>query len=474
MREPSFDAAVADLLARGLGRMVPDLARITLLADLLGDPQRAYPSIQVTGTNGKGSATRVIATILSAAGLSAGTYTSPHLQTVRERMQVAGRPIGEQRFAEVHAEIAPLAQMVAEQLDERVTFFEMLTAMTYWWFADVPVDVGVFEVGMGGRWDATNLVRGEVAVLQPIDVDHAELGRTAEDAAREKVGIIKPDATVVCAVQHDAVLRIVEQRVREMRARLLLAGRDFDVVERSLGVGGQALSLRVGDRVVEDVFLGLFGEHQAHNAAVGLAAAAAFLGDAFEALDDEVIRHGLQAVTVPGRLEIIHRDPTILVDGAHNPHGATAAAKAVSETFGFGTLVVVLSALGDKDLAGMFRPWRDLANHVIVTPAPTPRSATAQQLLTAAAEVWDGTGVIVEAADGVADALAKAEPLVGEGDGILVTGSLYTVGAARDLHLPVEDPGDDVIYEPGDLDDADDQVAFDDALEQMLADLDDA
>lgn len=473
MAEPSFDAAVADLLARGPGRMVPDLARITLLADLLGDPQRAYPSIQVTGTNGKGSATRIVAAVLAAAGLSTGTYTSPHLQTIRERLQVAGRPIGEQQFAAVHAEIAALAGMVTEQLGEQVTFFEMLTGMAYWWFADVPVDVGVFEVGMGGRWDATNLVRGEVAVLQPVDVDHRELGRTPVEAAREKVGIIKPDATVVSAVQRPDVLRVIEERSREMRAHLLLAGRDFDVVERSLGVGGQALSLRVGDRVIDDVFLGLFGEHQAHNAAVALAAAAAFLGDAFDALDDEVVRHGLQAATAPGRLEVIHRDPTVLVDGAHNPHGARAAAAAVAEAFGFGTLVVVLSALRDKDLAGIFEPWRDLANHVIVTPAPSPRSATQRELLDAAREVWDGTGVIIEPADDVAAALEMAQPLAGDGDGILVTGSLYLVGAARDLHLPVDDVGDEVIYEPGDLEERDDQVAFDDALEEMLADLDD-
>lgn len=472
MAEPAFDAAVDDLLARGPGRMVPDLSRITLLADLMGNPQRAYPSIHVTGTNGKGSAARIVATLLSAAGLSAGTYTSPHLQTIRERMQVSGRPIGEARFAGVHADVAPLASMVADQLEETVTFFEMLTAMAYWWFADLPVDVGVFEVGMGGKWDATNLVRGEVAVLQPIDVDHRELGRTPEDAAREKVGIIKPDATVVCAVQTPAVQRIVEQRAREMHAPLLLAGRDFDVVERSLGVGGQALTLRVGDRVVDDVFLGLHGEHQAHNAAVGLAAAGAFLGDTFDALDDDVIRQGLQAVTVPGRLEVVHRDPTVLVDGAHNPHGAQAAAAAVREAFGFDTLVVVLSALRDKDLAGIFRPWKELANHVIVAPAPSPRSATARDLLDAARDVWDGTGVIVEAADAIADALAKAEPLAGAGDGILVTGSLYAVGAVRDVHLPVEDPGDEVIYEPDDLADEDDQVAFDDALEEMLDGLD--
>lgn len=473
MTEPSFDAAVAELLARGPGRMVPDLARITLLADLLGNPQRAYPSIQVTGTNGKGSATRIIATLLSAAGLSVGTYTSPHLQTIRERLSVSGRPIGEQAFADVHAELAPLAAMVAEQLDESVTFFEMLTAMAYWWFADVPVDVAVYEVGMGGRWDATNLVRGEVAVLQPIDVDHAELGRTPEDAAREKVGIIKPDAAVVSAAQSDTVLEIIQRRADEMHARLFVAGRDFEVVDRSLGVGGQALTLRIGERILDEVFLGLFGSHQADNAAVALAAVAAFLGDRFAAVDDDVLRQGLHAVTVPGRLEVVSREPTVLIDGAHNPHGARAAAEAVSETFAFGTLVVVLSALRDKDLVQLFAPWRDLANHVIVTPAPSPRSATASELLTAAQEVWEGTGVIVEPADDVSDALAKAEPLAGDGDGILVTGSLYTVGAARDLYLPVEDPGDEVIYEPADLE-TDDQVEFDDALEQMLSDLDDS
>lgn len=473
MTDPSFEAAVAGLLARGPGRMVPDLARITLLSDLMGNPQLAYPSIHVTGTNGKGSATRLIGALLSGAGVSAGTYTSPHLQTIRERLAVSGRPIGEREFAEVHDELAPLAQLVSEQLGEQVTFFEMLTAMAYWWFADKPVDVGVFEVGMGGRWDATNLVRGDVAVLQPIDVDHAELGPTADDAAREKVGIIKADSTVVSAVQAGDVLETIEGRVEEMRGRLLLAGRDYGVVERSLGVGGQVLTLRIGDRYIDELFVPLFGAHQADNAAVALAAVAAFLGDAFATLDDDVIRQALLGVNVPGRLEIVHRDPTVLLDGAHNPHGARAAAEAVAEAFGFGTLVVVLAVLQDKDIAGILRPWRDLANHVVVTRAPTPRSAPTERMLAAARDVWDGTGVIVEPADDVADALAKAQALAGDGDGVLVTGSLYAVGAARDVHLPVEDTGDEVIYEPADLDTEEDEAAFNEALDRMLSQVDD-
>jgi dihydrofolate synthase/folylpolyglutamate synthase len=441
--------------------MVPDLSRITALAELLGDPQRSYPSIHVTGTNGKGSVVRMVGALCSAAGLSAGTYTSPHLQTVRERLSLAGRHISPRAFAEVYDEVAVFADLLdarAVEADgpdaDRITYFELLTAMAYWWFADVPVDVGVFEVGMGGRWDATNLVRGDVAVLNVIDVDHRELGTTPAEIAGEKVGIIKPGAHVVVAEQPDDVQPIVDRAVAEADATAWYVGRDLEVVDDHVAVGGRLVALRVGDRVVEDVLLPLHGAHQSRNALLALGAFAALTGAAFERMEDDVLRHGLGAVSVPGRLEIVHRDPTVVLDGAHNPHGAAATAAAIDASFGFRELVLVTAAYADKDIEGILRPFRDLASHVVVTALDGPRAASLDEMARFAAEVWDGTGTVVEVADDVEAALDLATSVVGEGDGVLVAGSLHTVGAARDRYLPVDDDADDdPIVRPDDEDD---------------------
>jgi dihydrofolate synthase / folylpolyglutamate synthase len=379
--DTAYADAVAALEARGMGRMLPDLDRITRLAALLGDPQLSYPSVHVTGTNGKGSVVRMVGALCSAAGMSAGTYTSPHLQSLRERFTLAGRHISPRRFAEVHDEVVPLAALVDEEArnvhpDDRVTSFELLTAMAYAWFADAPVDVGVFEVGMGGRWDATNVVRGDVAVINVVDVDHSELGATPVEVAREKVGIVKPGALVVSARQPPEVLEVIEDAVTAAGARLWLAGRDFDVVDRQVAVGGQLVTLRIGDRQIDDVLLPLFGDHQADNAALALAAFAGLTGDAFTAMEDDVVRHGLGAVVVPGRMEIARRDPTVVLDVAHNPHGARASAAAVDEAFGFRELVLVAACLADKDIDGILTAFRDAASQVLGTAADSPRAAS--------------------------------------------------------------------------------------------------
>ncbi|MBW3621009.1 MAG: bifunctional folylpolyglutamate synthase/dihydrofolate synthase [Actinobacteria bacterium] len=471
-----FAEAVADLQQRGSGRMIPDLDRITRIADLLGNPQRSYPTVHVTGTNGKTSVTRTVTSLCGAVGLAAGTYTSPHLQTIRERLSVAGIRIGERTFADVYADLRPILELVDAELEDprdSVTYFEALTAMAYWWFADKPVDVGVFEVGMGGRWDATNLVRGDVAVLTPIDLDHRELGATPAEVAGEKVGIIKEGSVVVSARQRDDVLAVIRGAVAEAGATLLLEDEDFGVTAQSVAVGGQVVSLRVGDRVVEDVLLPLFGEHQASNAAISLAAFAAFTGDGFATFSDDLLRQGFGAVSVPGRLEVVHREPTVVLDGAHNPHGARAAAAALSESFEFRNLILVLGTLDDKDLDGIVTAYRGHASHVVVTTPPSPRAASLERLLDVATGVWAGTGVIVESAATVAEALDKAAGVAGAGDGVLVTGSLYTVGAARDIYLPVDDLGDDVVYGPDDIDDDEDEASFNEALERMLDRVDD-
>ncbi len=484
--DPAFARAVDSLVARGPGRMVPGLERITALAGLLGDPQLAYPTVHVTGTNGKGSVVRMVGALCAAAGLSAGTFTSPHLQSIRERLSLAGRHISEARFAEIHDEVAALADLLDQRAGpdgDTVTFFEMLTAMAFGYFADAPVDVGVLEVGMGGTWDATNLVRGDVAVIATVDLDHAELGDTPEKVATEKAGIIKPGSNVVIGRQRPEVLRVLEDAAREAdAAHVTLLGEDLEVVDRRIAVGGQQLTLRVGDRVIDDILLPLFGAHQADNAALALGAFAALTGDSLAAMDDEVIRHGLGAVAVPGRLEVVHRDPTVVLDGAHNPHGARAAAAAIEEAFEFRDLVLVVGCLEGKDIEGILGALRDLAAHVVVTRAPSPRSASLERMHRAATATWEGTQVPVEVAEDLDTALDLAERLAGEGDGVLVAGSLFAVGAARDRYLPVTDPGDEVVYEPDDLDDEEeatpldeleetaDRETFTDALDRMLDD----
>ena len=489
MTNSAYEHAHDALLARGPGRMVPDLTRITQLASLMGDPQLSYPSVHVTGTNGKGSIVRMVGALCSAAGLSAGTYTSPHLQSVRERLSLAGRPIGPSRFAALYDEISPLAAMVdqtQEHAQDRVTYFEFLTAMAYGWFADVPVDVGVFEVGMGGRWDATNLVRGDVAVLAPIDVDHAELGSTAAEVAAEKVGIIKPGATVITAEQSPDVMDVIDAAIAQAGATLIELGEQVDVVDRAVAVGGQLLSLQVGERIIDEILLPVFGGHQAENAALALAAFQALTGDAFAQMEDDVVRHGLGAVEIPGRLEIVHREPTVVLDAAHNPHGAAASASAVDTSFGFAEMVLVVACLDDKDVEGILAPFAPLASHVVVTRAPHQRAASIDRMYQAAMAVWAETGVVVEKAADLTSALSLAESVAGEGDGIVVGGSLITVGAARDRYLPIDDHADDeVVVEPDDepepvgLEEADevaalldDDDAFQEALEELLDDED--
>jgi dihydrofolate synthase / folylpolyglutamate synthase len=486
----AFERAFAALTDRGPGRMLPDLSRIARLAELLGDPQLAYPSVHVTGTNGKGSVVRMVGALCSAAGMSAGTYTSPHLQTVRERLSLAGRHISATRFAEVHDEVATLAGLLDDEARrrdgvdaDRITYFELLTAMAYWWFADAPVDVGVFEVGMGGAFDATNLVRGDVAVLNEIDVDHSELGATPVEVAREKVGIIKPGSLVVSAAQSPEVTAVIEVAVADAGATIRWAGVDLEVEDRAVAVGGQLVSLRVGERSIDEILLPVFGAHQARNAALALGAFAALTGESFAGMEDDLIRHGLGAVTVPGRLEIVHRDPTVVLDGAHNPHGARAAAAALDESFGFRELVLVAACLDDKDVEGILRELRDVASHVIVTRAPSSRAAPLARMEAAALAVWGDSGIVVEVAADLGTALGLAETVAREGDGILVAGSLLTVGAARDRYLPVPADLDDdaVVIEPGDEDEpfedeeADelvdllaDETAFREAIEDLL------
>ena len=417
-------------------RMVPDLDRITDLLDLLGSPQHAYPSIHLTGTNGKTTTARMIDALLREFGVRTGRYTSPHLQRVTERIALDGAPIPAERFAEVYDEVAPFAEIVDGRHPDRVTFFELLTAMAFAAFADTPVDAAVVEVGLGGKWDATNVINAPVVVVTSVGLDHVGiLGETISEIAAEKAGIIHPGATVITAGQTLDAATVLTERVAQVGARIAREGLDFGVRSRSIAVGGQALDLAGIGGDYDDIFLPLYGAHQATNAACALAAVEAFFGAGAErgTIDVEVVRAAFAEVDSPGRLEVVRRSPTVLLDGAHNPAGAAALARAVEEAFTFERLIGVVAVLGDKDVAGVLEPLELVLDEVVVTANSSPRALPADELYEIACDVF-GEGRVTLAQrldDAIEAAVTLAEADSGVGGGVLVTGSIVTVGDAR-------------------------------------------
>ena len=355
LAEPTHAEIVASLTARWPEhRVAPSLGRIRALTELLGDPQDAYPVIHLTGTNGKGSTAAMIESLLRADGLRTGRFTSPHVTSVTERITIDGAPISEERFDATWREIEPYVALVDDRLIDGVelTFFEIITAMAFAAFADAPIDVAVVEVGLGGTWDATNVADAGVAVVTPIDLDHTHLlGRTVTEIAREKAGIIKPGAHAILAGQPLEAAQVLLERCAEMGALPQREGIDFGVIDRQLAVGGQVIRVNGAEGPVGDIFLPLHGAHQAANAAQALAAVEAFLG--LKAVNPDVVREGFAAVQFPGRMEVVRRSPTVVLDAAHNPHGARAAAAAVTEAFGFTPLVGVVAVMADKDARGL-------------------------------------------------------------------------------------------------------------------------
>jgi dihydrofolate synthase/folylpolyglutamate synthase len=436
----SYDEVEAALNQRGFTRMVFDIDKIRELMDVLGSPQRAYPAIHLTGTNGKTSTARMIDSLLRAHGLHTGRYTSPHLETVRERISLDGEPVSEERLAAVYDEIAPLAAMIDKRAPEPLTYFDMTTAMAFAAFADAPVDIAVVEVGMGGEEDATNVLEAGVSVITPIGLDHTEwLGDTIEDIAWAKAGIIHRGTTVITAVQPEEAMRPLLERTAEMGATLAREGSEFGVVRRDIAVGGQLLTLQGLGGVYDEVFLPLFGAHQAQNAALALAAVEAFLGAGKDRqLDPAVVREGFAAVDSPGRLERVRSAPTILLDGAHNPHGMAATVSALEEEFSFRHLVAVVAVLGDKDAAGLLDLLEPVAARIVVTQNSSPRSMPLTELAEVATGIFGEDRVTVARTmpDAIEEAVVLAEADTdGElsGVGVLITGSVVTVADARKL-----------------------------------------
>jgi dihydrofolate synthase / folylpolyglutamate synthase len=438
-----YQDAVDALYARMPTRMGPSLDRMLRLAELLDHPERTAPAVHLTGTNGKTTTARMVAALLAAFGVGAGVYTSPHLQDVRERVALAGRPISTEEFAETWAYLEPYLAEVDRGSDQPVTFYEALTILAFTWFAELPVDAQVIEVGMGGTWDATNLVHGEVAVINRVGLDHPELGDTPAAVAAEKAGIIKRGATVVSQEQDDDVLAVIAERAAGLDARLLLEGRDFGVEGRRLAIGGQVLDLRTPAGVVTDVVLPLHGRHQAVNAATALVAVEAFLGahegawgpgtdapaSVRRVLDPDTVRSGFASVTSPGRLEVASRQPLVLLDGAHNPAGARALAEALLTEFVVDRRTLVVACLADKDIRGILEALAPATGRLIVTSNRSPRTAPAERLRKEA----EALGLVAEVAPDVATAVRGAIEDAADAEAVVVTGSLSTVGEARDL-----------------------------------------
>jgi dihydrofolate synthase/folylpolyglutamate synthase len=417
-------------------KMVPDLDRIRLLTDLMGSPQQAFPSIHLTGTNGKTSTARMIDSLVRAFGLRPGRYTSPHLDSVTERITIDGHPISEERFVEVFDEVLPYVELVDSRSPVPMTFFEVLTGMAFAAFADAPVDLAVLEVGLGGLWDATNVVNAATCVVMPIGLDHVPLlGTTLAEIAVEKAGIIHEGATVVLSGQAPEAAEVLLARCVAVGATVAREGLEFGVLDRQTAVGGQLLRLQGLMGTYDDVFLPLHGAHQAANAAAALAAVEAFLGGQ-GGLDEDTVRLGFEGASSPGRLEVLRTSPTVIVDAAHNPHGMQACVEALGDAFAFNHLVAVVACLSDKDARTMLEILEPAVSSIVVTETGSPRRLPVEQLQALADDIFGEDRVTShERLDDAIDAAigqADAEADYGRA-GVLVTGSVVTAGEARTL-----------------------------------------
>ena len=430
------DRVYEELLARvGEAAPQPRLEPTRRVTELLGDPQRSYPIIHVTGTNGKTSTSRIAESILRAYGLRTGLMTSPHLVRVNERIVIDGQPISNRALAANWADIRPYIDMVDAELiansEETLTYFEALTVLAFAAFADAPIDVAVIEVGMGGEWDSTNVGDGQVAVFTPIALDHTQrLGSTVAEIARTKAGIIKPVASVVSAVQSSDALAELERAVELTEASLEVEGDGFALESSAVAAGGQVITVRGLAETYSDLFLPMFGDHQGHNAALAIAAVESFLGAGTQPLVGDVLAEGLATATSPGRLQVVGVDPTVIVDAAHNPHGAAALAAALGAYFTFDEIVVVLGVLQDKDAAGIVAALAPVAARFNVTQSQSERAVPHDQLAELVVEHagQDSTYQFETFEQAVADARAWAA----ESDrrAVLVTGSITLVGEA--------------------------------------------
>lgn len=442
---PSIDETYALVEQTLLGRwpehrIDPTLDRIAALVSMLGDPQRAAPVIHLTGTNGKSTTARMIDALLHTFALRTGRFVSPHVESMRERISLDGEPVSKERFVEVFREIEPYVALVDERNENPLSFFEIITGMAFATFADAPVDAAIVEVGLGGTWDSTNVADGRIAVITPIALDHTRyLGSTPVEIAADKAGIIKPNAVVVLAQQEVEVAEVIHRRAAEVGATMAREGLEFGVTERNIAVGGQLIAIQGLSATYDELFVPLHGAHQAQNAACALAAVESFLagGLAEHGLDVDVVREAFASVRSPARLEVVRTSPTIIIDSAHNPHGARATVAAIDEAFTLDPLIGVVGIMRDKDAYEILEVLEPILTHVVCTRNTTDRAMPAAELGELATEIFGPERVTV--APRLDDAIEAAVGLVETdatelgGGGVLITGSVVTAGQARTL-----------------------------------------
>lgn len=429
-------SAVAEALYARIGEATPHrrLEATRRAVELLGDPQRMYGVIHIAGTNGKTSTARITESLLRAHGLRVGLMTSPHLHRLNERIMIDGEPIADGILADNWADVEPVLQMVDAELlansEPALSFYEALTVLTFACFADAPVDVAVIEVGMGGEWDATNVVVADVAVLTPIAMDHAEiLGDTIREIARTKAGIVKPASRVVSAHQSDDAMEEILRATELSEATLRVLGRDFYLMSVEQAVGGQVLSVSGIAGEYRSLTLPLFGEHQADNAAVAIAAVESFLGNGETPLGSEVVEDGILLSSSPGRLQVIDHQPTVIIDAAHNPHGAEALCRALMGSFAFPRLVCVVGILQEKDVIGIIEALDPVVDHFVVTQSQSDRAISVSDLADAVSAIAGPDRVDSRA--NVESALERAKEIAGVEGGVIVTGSITLIGEVR-------------------------------------------
>lgn len=428
------DSVYAALLERQGERWVqPRVERTRRVLELLDDPQRTYGVIHVTGTNGKTSTSRIIESLLRAHGLRTGLFTSPHLERFTERITVDGQPIDDAAIADAWDEIVPFVGLVDAELeaagDAPLTFFELLTVLAFVAFSDAPIDVLVLEVGMGGSWDSTNTADGDVAVFAPIDLDHADrLGETIAEIAAVKAGIIKDGAAVVSARQDASAEAVLRAAAAEHGATIAFEGSDFALSEQRLAVGGQLITVRGLAGTYADEYLPLYGAHQGFNAALAIAAVESFVGGAAQPITGDVLAEGLAEATSPGRLQLVGANPTVVVDAAHNPHGARALVTALRESFDFDEWGIVLGVLSDKDAAGIVAALAPVAAHVFATAPDSERANDADAIADLAEERQLSVSVhrdLAEAAEA-----ARAWAAASDRRAVVIAGSVVLAGEA--------------------------------------------
>ncbi len=414
----------------------PSLDRILALVDALGSPHLTYPTIHIAGTNGKTSTARMIDQLLANLGYRVGRYTSPHLESFTERISIKGEPISDLEMIKTYEDIHLYLDLIDSRQPHPISYFEALTAMAFVAFAEHPVDIAVIEAGMGGQWDATNVISSQVSVMTPIGLDHMEyLGNTVEAIAQTKAGIFKPESNVVLAAQSAQVAKVLLAQVAKVSAQPFRQGVEFSLKNRALAVGGQLLSIQGVHGDYDEIFLPLYGDHQGNNAAVALAAVEVFAG---VKLDTELVQDAFSKVSSPGRCEIVYKDPTVIIDAAHNPHGVSAIANTLNTEFDFELVVGVVAVLADKDVAGILKNLATTLDYLVITENGSTRAMNKDELAKIASQYFkaEQVEIIGDMNSAITYAIEKVALFNQVNDGVaavVITGSVATAGMARSI-----------------------------------------